>query len=56
LLFAHGPTVTWGDVRRSQAKTLALQAVLARYAEKHTACVFVDVSTPDLVLALPVLK
>ena len=56
LLFAHGPTVTWGDARRSQAKTLALQAVLARYAQKRTSCVFVDVSTPDLVLALPVLK
>ena len=27
-----GPTVTWGDVKRSQAKTLALRAVLARYA------------------------
>jgi hypothetical protein len=56
LLFAHGPTVTWGDPRRSQAKTLALQAVLARYAQAHKTCVFVDVSIPDLVLARPVLK
>jgi len=56
LLFAHGPTVIWGDVKRSQAKTLALRAVLARYAKAHTTCVFVDVSIPDLVLARPVLK
>jgi cell division septal protein FtsQ len=56
LLFAHGPTVTWGDAKRSQAKTLALRAVLARYAEAHKVCVFVDVSIPDLVLARPVLK
>jgi hypothetical protein len=56
LLFAHGPTVTWGDTKRSQAKTLALQAVLARYAQAHKTCVFVDVSIPDLVLARPVLK
>ena len=56
LLFAHGPTVTWGDARRSQAKTLALQAVLARYAQSHKACVFVDVSIPDLALARPLLK
>jgi cell division septal protein FtsQ len=56
LLFAHGPTVTWGDTRRSQAKMLALQAVLARYAQAHKTCAFVDVSVPDLVLARPVLK
>jgi hypothetical protein len=56
LLFAHGPTVTWGDAKRSQAKTLALRAVLARYAEAHKVCVFVDVSIPDLVLARPILK
>ena len=56
LLFAHGPTVTWGDAKRSQAKTLALRAVLARYAQAGKTCIFVDVSTPDLVLALPVLK
>ncbi len=56
LRFAGGPTVLWGTPQRSQAKTLALRAVLARYrlAGKH--CVFVDVSTPDLVLARPVLK
>ncbi len=56
LLFAHGPTVTWGDTKRSQAKTLALQAVLARYAKARKTCVYVDVSIPDLVLARPVLK
>ena len=56
LLFLHGPTVTWGATKRSQAKTLALQAVLARYAQTHKTCVFVDVSLPDLVLARPVLK
>jgi hypothetical protein len=56
LLFARGPTVVWGDVRRSQAKTLALRAVLARYRRVGKTCVFVDVSIPDLVLARPVLK
>jgi hypothetical protein len=56
LRFAGGPLVTWGTAVRSAAKTLALRAVLARYAAAHATCTFLDVSVPDRVLARPVLK
>jgi len=56
LRFAGGPLVVWGDASRSQAKTLALRAVLGRYRETDQTCTFADVSVPDRVLARPVLK
>ena len=51
-----GPVVVWGGAQRTLAKTLALTAVLARYKTSSQVCAFVDVSTPDRVLARPVLK
>ena len=56
LRFAGGPLVVWGDTSRSQAKTLALRAVLSRYLQAGKTCTFADVSVPDRVLARPVLK
>jgi len=56
LRFAGGPLVMWGDASRSQAKTLALRAVLSRYQQAGKTCTFADVSVPDRVLARPVLK
>ncbi|MCX6363681.1 MAG: FtsQ-type POTRA domain-containing protein [Actinobacteria bacterium] len=56
LRFAGGPVVIWGVAERTLAKTLALRVVLDRYATASRDCVFVDVSTPDRVLARPVLK
>ena len=56
LRFAGGPLVVWGDTGRSQAKTLALRAVLLRYQQAGKRCSFADVSVPDRVLARPVLK
>ena len=56
LRFAGGPVVIWGVAQRTLAKTLALGVVLERYATASTNCVFIDVSTPDRVLARPVLK
>jgi cell division septal protein FtsQ len=56
LRFAGGPVVTWGDSSRSLAKTMALRAVLDRYAQAGETCVYMDVSVPDRVLARPVLK
>jgi cell division septal protein FtsQ len=51
-----GPVIVWGGGERTLAKTLALTAVLDRYETSSKTCVFVDVSTPDRVLARPVLK
>ena len=56
LRFAAGPVVVWGRGERALAKTLALKAVLDRYETSSQECTFVDVSTPDRVLARPVLK
>ncbi len=56
LRFAAGPVVVWGLAERTLAKSLALRAVLERYEKASQDCVFVDVSTPDRVLARPVLK
>jgi hypothetical protein len=56
LRFAGGPLVVWGEPSRSQAKTLALRAVLSRYRETGKTCTFADISVPDRVLARPVLK
>ena len=56
LRFAAGPAVVWGLAGRTLAKTLALRVVLDRYETASQDCVFVDVSTPDRVLARPVLK
>ena len=56
LHFAAGPVVVWGRGELALAKTLALGAVLDRYATAAQECTFVDVSTPDRVLARPVLK
>jgi cell division septal protein FtsQ len=56
LRFADGPVVVWGDSSRSLAKTVALRAVLDRYAQAGETCVYMDVSVPDRVLARPVLK
>jgi hypothetical protein len=56
LRFEAGPVVTWGLAGRTLAKSLALRAVLDRYEKASQECVFVDVSTPDRVLARPVLK
>jgi cell division septal protein FtsQ len=56
LRFSGGPVVRWGVSRRSLAKTLALRAVLGRYASSGKTCTYVDVSIPDRVLARPVLK
>lgn len=56
LWFTDGPRVVWGDEDRSRAKMLALQAVLAHYRRAGKAPTFLDVSTPDRVLARPVLK
>jgi len=56
LRFDAGPAVVWGLAGRTLAKTLALRAVLDRYAKASQDCLFVDVSTPDRVLARPVLK
>ena len=56
LRFAGGPVVAWGDAERTLAKSLALRAVLARYATAGTAVRLLDVSIPDRVLARPVLK
>ena len=56
LRFAGGPLVVWGDASRSQAKTLALRAVLSRYREVGKTCTFADISVPDRVLARPALK
>ena len=56
LRFAAGPVVVWGLSGRTLAKTLALRAVLDRYAASSQECVSVDVSTPDRVLARPILK
>jgi hypothetical protein len=56
LRFDAGPAVVWGLAGRTLAKSLALRAVLDRYARASQDCVFVDVSTPDRVLARPVLK
>jgi len=51
-----GPVVVWGGAERVLAKTMALTLVLERYATASQTCAFVDVSTPDRVLARPVLK
>jgi cell division septal protein FtsQ len=56
LRFDAGPAVVWGLAGRTLAKSLALKAVLDRYEQASQKCVFVDVSTPDRVLARPVLK
>jgi hypothetical protein len=56
LRFAGGPLVVWGDSSRSLAKTMALRAVLDRYAQAGKTCVYIDVSVPDRVLGRPVLK
>ncbi len=55
LRFAGGPRALWGDGGRTVAKAVALRAVLAQYASKGKQCTFIDVSTPDRVLARPVL-
>jgi cell division septal protein FtsQ len=56
LRFSEGLEVVWGVAERTLAKTLALRVVLDRYETASEACVFVDVSIPDRVLARPVLK
>jgi hypothetical protein len=56
LRFDAGPAVVWGLAGRTLAKTLALRVVLERYQKASQDCLFVDVSTPDRVLARPVLK
>ncbi len=56
LRFDAGPAVIWGLAGRTLAKSLALRAVLDHYEKASQECVFVDVSTPDRVLARPVLK
>jgi len=56
LRFGRGPVVVWGGAERTPAKTLALAVVLDHYETASQDCVFVDVSTPDRVLARPVLK
>ncbi len=55
LLFSDGLEVVWGSGERARAKLLALKAVLKRYSDAGTSCVFMDVSMPDRVLARPVL-
>jgi len=55
LRFAGGPRALWGDGGRTVAKAIALRVVLARYASEGASCTFIDVSTPDRVLARPVL-
>lgn len=56
LYFAGGPEVVWGDGTRPLAKSIALDAVLGQYREKGIRCTFMNVSTPDRVLAKPMLK
>jgi len=56
LRFAAGLVAVWGDGDRVPAKALALRAVLDRYRSAGKTCTFIDVSTPDRVLARPVLK
>lgn len=52
----EGPVILWGGAERRRAKTLALTLVLDRYGAASKNCLFVDVSTPDRVLARPFLK
>ena len=53
LVLRSGPLVDFGDSARLKAKTLALEAVLASYAHKHVAPIYIDVSVPDRPLATP---
>ncbi len=55
LLLTGGPVIEVGDTTELRAKMLALQAVLSRYAARHVACTFVDVSVPGRPLAAPML-
>jgi cell division septal protein FtsQ len=55
LRFTDGLLAVWGEGDRGLAKTMALRAVLARYDQRDTRCTFIDVSTPDRVLARPIL-
>jgi cell division septal protein FtsQ len=56
LRFGDGLLAVWGEGERGLAKTMALQAVLDRYDERSIDCTYIDVSTPDRVLARPMLK
>jgi cell division septal protein FtsQ len=56
LRFSGGPVATWGDDRRTLAKTVALRTVLAEYRKAGKTCTQIDVSIPDRTLAKPVLK
>ncbi|HTX68714.1 MAG TPA: FtsQ-type POTRA domain-containing protein [Thermoleophilia bacterium] len=56
LRFAGGPVATWGDARRTLAKTVALRTVLAEYEKAGKTCTQIDVSIPDRTLAKPVLE
>jgi cell division septal protein FtsQ len=55
LIVTGGPVIEVGDTRNLRMKMLALRAVLGRYAARHIACTFVDVSVPDRPLAAPLL-
>ncbi len=54
--FANGLRVVWGDGERPLAKRTALRAVLKRYKDKGVRATYIDVSTPDRVLAQPMLQ
>lgn len=54
--FASGLRAVWGDGDRPLAKRAALRAVLKRYKARDVRATYVDVSTPDRVLAQPMLQ
>jgi cell division septal protein FtsQ len=56
LRFGDGLLAVWGEGERGLAKTMAMQAVLARYDARSIDCTYIDVSTPDRVLARPILE
>jgi cell division septal protein FtsQ len=55
LVLHAGPVLEVGDTSNLHIKMLALRAVLGRYAARHIACTFIDVSVPDRPLAAPLL-
>lgn len=56
LHFANGLRAVWGDGERPLAKRTALRAVLKRYKDRGLRATYIDVSTPDRVLAQPMLQ